>query len=44
MKETFYAYEQTLKKKTAAKIRDGIVHGEWQQVDTSRYESYPAKP
>jgi len=44
MKEAFYAYEQTLKKKTAAQIRDGILHGEWQQVDTSQYESYPAKP
>jgi hypothetical protein len=43
MKEALYAYEQTLKKKTATQIRDGILHGEWQQVDTSKYESYPAK-
>ncbi len=43
MKEAFYAYEQTTKKKTAAQIRDGILHGEWQQVDTSKYESIPAK-
>ncbi len=43
MKEAFYAYEQAMKKKTAAQIRDGILHGEWQQVDTSKYESIPAK-
>jgi len=43
MKEAFYAYEQTMKKKTATQIRDGILHGEWQQVDTSKYESFPAK-
>src|SRR5438477_4459065 len=38
MKEAFYAYEQTMKKKTATQIRDGILHGEWQQADTSKYE------
>jgi hypothetical protein len=43
MREAFYAYEQAMKKKTATQIRDGILHGEWQQVDTSKYESYPAK-
>jgi len=43
MKEAFYAYEQTMKKRTAVQIRDGILHGEWQQVDTSKYESFPAK-
>ena len=41
MKEAFYAYEQTLKKKTAAQIRDGILHGEWQQVDVSKYQTAP---
>src|SRR5258707_7008118 len=43
MKEAFYAYVQTMKKKTPTQIRDGILHGEWQQVDTSKYESIPAK-
>ena len=27
----------------ATQIRDGILHREWQQVDTSKYESFPAK-
>ena len=44
MREAFYAYEQTQKKKTAAQIRSGIVHGDWQQVDVSKYETAPAKP
>jgi hypothetical protein len=45
MKEAFYAYEQTMKKKTPAQIRDGILHGEWQQVDVSKYETAPpSKP
>jgi len=39
MREGFYAYEQTQKKKTAAQIRAGIERGEWQQVDISKYES-----
>ena len=39
MREAFYAYEQTQKKKTAAQIRAGIERGEWQQVDISKYES-----
>jgi len=36
-KEDFYAYEQTYKGKTPAQIRDGIMHGEWERVDTSKY-------
>lgn len=44
MREGFYAYEQTQKKKTAAQIRAGIIRGEWQQVDISKYETAPAKP
>jgi hypothetical protein len=44
MREDFYAYEQTQKKKTAAQIRAGIERGEWQQVDLSKYETVPPKP
>src|ERR1700720_893670 len=36
-KEVFYSYEQTRKGKTPAQIRDGIIHGEWQKVDTTKY-------
>lgn len=43
MREAFYAYEQTQKNKTPAQIRAGIEHGDWQQVDMSKYESFPAK-
>jgi uncharacterized protein with PCYCGC motif len=43
MREAFYAYEQTQKKKTPAEIRAGIERGEWQQVDMSKYETSPAK-
>lgn len=43
MREAFYAYEQTQKKKTPAQIRAGIERGEWQQVDTSKYATYPTK-
>jgi len=43
IKETFYSYEQTLKKKTAEQIRAGIQKGEWQQVDLSKYGTYPSK-
>lgn len=38
-REDFYAYEQSHKGKTAAQIRDGILHGEWQSVDVTKYES-----
>jgi hypothetical protein len=44
MKEAFYTYEQTQKGKTAAQIREGIMQGEWKQVDLKKYEApLPAK-
>jgi hypothetical protein len=36
-KEAFYSYEQTRKGKTPPQIREGIIHGEWQKVDTAKY-------
>jgi hypothetical protein len=36
--EDFYAYEQSRKGKTAAQIREGIIKGEWQSVDVSKYQ------
>jgi hypothetical protein len=36
-KEDFYAYEQTRKGKTPAQIREAIVRGDWQKVDTAKY-------
>ena len=36
-KEDFYSYEQTRKGKTPAQIREGIIRGEWQKVDTTKY-------
>jgi len=33
MKEAIYAYQQTKKGQTPAKIRAGIERGEWQDVD-----------
>jgi hypothetical protein len=36
-KEDFYAYEQTHKGKTPAQIREGIIHGEWERVETAKY-------
>jgi hypothetical protein len=33
LKELFYAYAQTKKGKTAAQIRQGIIKGEWKQVN-----------
>src|ERR1700730_9070767 len=38
-KEDFYSYEQTRKGKTPAQIRDGIIHGEWQKVDVTKYQT-----
>lgn len=35
--EAFYAYEQTHKGKTPAQIREGIIKGEWQKVDLTKY-------
>jgi len=43
-REDFYAYEQSRKGKTGAQIREGIEHGDWQQVDVTKYQSpLPAK-
>jgi hypothetical protein len=39
MNEAFYSYEQTRKAKTPAQIRAGIIKGEWQSVDTNKYNS-----
>src|SRR5258705_13626617 len=36
-KEDFYSYEQTRKGKTPGQIREGIIKGEWQKVDTTKY-------
>ena len=36
--EDFYAYEQSRKGKTAAQIRAGIIKGEWQTVDATKYQ------
>lgn len=44
MDEDFYAYEQLRKGKTAAQIRAGIIKGEWQSVDATKYQRpLPAK-
>ena len=39
IREGFYAYEQSRKGKSAAQIRAGIEHGDWQQVDLSKYQA-----
>jgi Protein of unknown function with PCYCGC motif len=36
--EDFYSYEQSRKGKTAAQIRAGIIKGDWQSVDATKYE------
>jgi hypothetical protein len=36
--EDFYGYEQSHKGKTAAQIRAGIIKGDWQSVDVTKYE------
>ena len=33
LKEVFYTHQMTLKKKTPAQIRAGIIRGDWQDVD-----------
>src|ERR1700739_4383512 len=35
MREAVYSYEQSKRGKTPAKIRAGIEHGEWREVDMS---------
>jgi uncharacterized protein with PCYCGC motif len=39
VREDLYSYEQTHKGKTPAQIRAGIIQGEWQSVDMSKYQS-----
>ena len=39
VREDLYTYEQTRKGKTPAQIREGIMRGEWQSVDTSKYQT-----
>jgi hypothetical protein len=42
--EDFYAYEQSRSGKTATQIRAGIIKGEWQSVDFTKYQRpLPAK-
>jgi hypothetical protein len=42
--EDFYSYEQSKKGKTAAQIRAGIIRGDWQSVDLTKYQQpLPAK-
>jgi hypothetical protein len=38
MDEAFYSYEQSRKGKTAAQIRARIIKGDWQSVDTTKYQ------
>jgi hypothetical protein len=33
LKELYYSYQQTKKGRTATQIRDGIIKGEWKQID-----------
>lgn len=42
--EDFYAYEQSRNGRTAAQIRAGIIRGEWESVDLTKYQKpLPAK-
>ncbi|MDP9146459.1 MAG: PCYCGC domain-containing protein [Acidobacteriota bacterium] len=41
VREDLYSYEQTRKGKTPAQIRQGIIRGEWQSVDVSKYQTPP---
>ncbi|HYA97059.1 MAG TPA: CYCXC family (seleno)protein [Methylomirabilota bacterium] len=42
MQEAFYVSEQLAKGKTVAQIRQAIIRGEWEQLDTRPYQKYPA--
>jgi hypothetical protein len=42
--EALYAFEQLRKGRTPAQIRDGIIHGDWQNVDLAKYRSAPLPP
>jgi hypothetical protein len=39
IREGLYSYEQSRKGKTAVQIRTGIEHGDWQQVDVTKYQA-----
>jgi Protein of unknown function with PCYCGC motif len=39
IREAFYSYEQTRKGKTPVQIREGIIRGEYQQVDLAKYQN-----
>ncbi len=39
MREAFYAYEQTHKGKNPAQIREGIIRGDWQNVNLAKYQT-----
>jgi len=39
LKELYYSYTMHQKKKTATQIRQGIINGEWKQVDLKTAES-----
>jgi Protein of unknown function with PCYCGC motif len=43
-KEAFYSYEQTHKGKTPTQIREGILRGDWQNVDLAKYEKHYLPP
>ena len=43
IQEGLYAYEQTKKGKTPVQIRAEIIHGQWMNVDLSKYQTYPPK-
>jgi hypothetical protein len=38
MAEGIFAYEQTQKGKSPAKIRAAIIHGDWRRVDLTAYK------
>lgn len=38
MREAFYSYEQTRRGKTPAQICEGIIRGDWQNVQTAKYQ------
>lgn len=37
--EAFYSYEQTHKGKTPTQIREGIIRGDWQNVNLAKYQT-----
>ena len=39
MKEAFYTYKMHKSGKTAAQIREGIIHGDWQKIDLEKTAS-----